>query len=261
MLKKRLIPKLLFSWRKTYRGLKPVLVVTNRFSSSRAIGDPLSQAKIFESNLADELLLINLDNSEVSWPIFLKTLGSISTTLSTPLAVGGGIRTFDQVKSLFCHGADKIILNTGAIDQPSLISDVASVYGTQSVVVNIDYCLSSESQYSIYSSSGTIKTSLDLQDWIFKVVALGAGEIFLNSIDRDGTCNGLDIGTMQYVRSLIRVPVILSGGCGLSSHFVDGYKAGADAVAAGTFFCTRDQSPMQCRSHINNAGVPIRLQL
>ena len=138
MLKRRLIPKLQLGLRRSFRGAQPVLVVTRQFGSRRAIGDPLSQAKIYEAQLADELILVDLERTEESWPVLLETLESVAGALATPLAVGGGVHSFEQVQSLLDRGADKVVLNSAALEQPSLIDRVAAAYGAQCVVLSLD---------------------------------------------------------------------------------------------------------------------------
>ena len=135
MLKRRLIPKLQLGLRQSFRGAQPVLVVTRQFDSRRAIGDPLSQAKIYEAQLADELILVDLERTQESWPVLLETLESVAEALATPLAVGGAVHSFEQVQSLLDRGADKVVLNSAALEQPSLIDRVAAAYGAQCVVL------------------------------------------------------------------------------------------------------------------------------
>jgi len=260
MLKKRLIPKLQFSIKSSFRGPKPVLVITRQFGSQRPIGDPLSQAKIYEAQMADELVLVDLFRTDDSWPVLLDTLQEMSESLATPLSVGGGIGKFDQVQQLLDRGADKVVLNTGAYTDPSLIDSVANRYGSQCVVMSIDVRRASDSSFLVYVNGGKLATELDLLTWASECINRGAGEILLTSIDNDGTASGLDLRALKLLCTYVKIPVIASGGCGLSEHFVSGYQAGASAVSAGTFFSQRDQNPMQCRSHIRNAGLPIRLE-
>ncbi len=139
MLKKRLIPKLQLNFKETIRGFKPILVLTRQFNNPRAIGSPLSQAKIYEAQLADELFLLDLTRNESSWDPFLSILEEISFELATPLSAGGGINSFEQVQELLERGADKVILNSGAIKKPELIDKVSNTYGSQCVVVCIDF--------------------------------------------------------------------------------------------------------------------------
>jgi len=261
MLKRRLIPKLQLGLRQSFRGAQSVLMVTRRFSSHRAIGDPLSQAKIYEAQLADELILVDIERSQESWPMLLATLERMADALATPIAVGGGLHSFEQVQALLDRGADKVVINSAALDKPQLIDKVAGAYGSQCVVLSLDARPHSAGGWRVWSAGGQTDTSRDALHWASEAVERGAGEVLATAIDRDGTGEGLDLVLTAAMASTLAVPVIASGGCGLAQHFVEGYEAGAAAVAAGTFFCQRDQNPMQCRSHIRNAGLPIRLEV
>ena len=261
MLKRRLIPKLQLGLRSSFRGAQPVLVITRQFGNRRAIGDPLSQAKIYEAQLADELILVDLERTEESWPVLLETLESVANALATPLAVGGGVHSFEQVQSLLDRGADKVVLNSAALEQPSLIDHVAAAYGAQCVVLSLDARPSNDVGWRVWADAGRRDGEREALEWAREAADRGAGELMATAIDRDGTGEGLDLALTSALSQSLAVPVIASGGCGLAQHFVEGYQAGAAAVAAGTFFCQRDQNPMQCRSHIRNAGLPIRLEV
>ena len=261
MLKRRLIPKLQLGLRQSFRGAQLVLVITRQFGMRRAIGDPLSQAKIYEAQLADELILVDLERSQESWPLLLSTLEAVADALATPLAVGGGLHSFEQVQALLDRGADKVVINSAALEQPELIDRVADAYGSQCVVLSLDAKTIASSGWRVWSEAGQTDTGRDALQWANEAVQRGVGEVLVTAIDRDGTGEGLDLALIAAMASTLSVPVIASGGCGLAHHFVEGYQAGAAAVAAGTFFCQRDQNPMQCRAHIRNAGLPIRLEV
>lgn len=258
MLKRRLIPKLQLGLRRSFRGAQPVLVVTRQFGRRRAIGDPLSQAKIYEAQLADELILVDLERTEESWPVLLETLESVAEALATPLAVGGGVHCFEQVQSLLDRGADKVVLNSSALERPSLIDRIAGAYGSQCVVLSLDARPGSGSGWSVWTDGGRLDGKRDVVQWAREAVDRGAGEVMATAIERDGTGTGLDLALTESLSQALLVPLTISGGCGLAQHFVEGYIAGAAAVAAGSFFSQRDQNPMQCRSHIYNAGICIR---
>jgi cyclase len=261
MLKRRLIPKLQLGLRQSFRGSQPVLVVTRQFGQRRAIGDPLSQAKIYEAQLADELVLVDLERSAESWPVLLTTLESMAEALATPLAVGGGLHSFEQIQALLDRGADKVVLNSAALEQPGLIDQVAEAYGAQCVVLSLDARSDGVGGWRVWVDGARSDSGRAALAWALEAVQRGAGEVLATSIDRDGTGEGLDLPLIEALAGGLSVPLIAAGGCGLAQHFVDGYQAGAAAVAAGTFFCQRDQNPMQCRSHIRNAGLPIRLEV
>ena len=258
MLKRRLIPKLQLGLRHSFRGSQPVLVVTRQFDRRRAVGDPLSQAKIYEAQLADELILVDLERTDESWSVLLSTVSTMAEALATPLAVGGGLHSLEQVQALLDRGADKVILNSAALEQPDLIDRVANAYGTQCVVLSLDARPHSAGGWHVWAESGQLDSRRKVLPWVREAVDRGVGEVMVTAIDRDGTGEGLDLDLTTTLAEALTVPMIASGGCGLAQHFVEGYQAGAAAVAAGTFFCQRDQNPMQCRSHILNAGICIR---
>ena len=236
-------------------------MVTRQFGVRRAIGEPLSQAKIYEAQLADELILVDLERTEESWRVLLSTVEAMAEALATPLAVGGGVHSFEQVQALLDRGADKVVINSAALEQPELIDRVATAYGAQCVVISLDARPQPEGGWGVWSEAGTLDGRREVLSWAREAVDRGAGEVMVTAIERDGTGEGLDLALTTAMAEALPVPLIASGGCGLAQHFVDGYQAGASAVAAGTFFCQRDQSPMQCRSHIRNAGIPIRLDV
>ncbi len=260
-MKRRLIPKLQLILKQTYNGKKPILVLTKQFSGYRPVGDVISQAKIFEAQLADEIVLVDLIGNDESWPILLDTVQLISEVLATPLSVGGGLKDLDQIQALLNRGADKVIINTGAIEDPELINRASSLYGSQCITLSIDAIKKEQDTWLVFKSNGSINTGIAVIDWAKEVVERGAGEILITSIINDGGGNGLDLELIQSIVRAVNVPIIASGGCGIAKHFVDGYKVGASGIASGTYFFKRDQNPIQCRSHIANSGIPIRLSL
>jgi cyclase len=244
MLKRRLIPKLQIRTLKLGDRLRPVLVTTFRFGKYIEIGDPVSQARIYEAQAADELIILDLDASSESRKTLVDVVRKAAEVIFMPFTVGGGVRTVDDFFTLLSNGADKVSINTAAVETPDLIDKAASALGSQCVVLSIDYRRNDTNGYVVWTRGGTVRTGLDPVKWAKEGEMRGAGEILLTSID---------------VVS-VSVPVITSGGCGLAAHFVDGYISGkADAVSAGTYFCFKDENTMQVRSHIKNAGVPIRL--
>jgi len=236
-----------------------VLVITRQFNEVIEIGDPVSQAKIYEAQAADELIFINIDRHQKDIENLAKIIHKISEEIFMPVTVGGGVTSEEHFRILLQNGADKISINTIAVRDPSFISLTSRKYGAQCVVVSIDYKKENDG-YRVYANCGQQKTELDPVMWAIEAEKLGAGEILLSNIDHDGMRQGLNLEMTRKVAEAVSIPVITSGGCGLASHFSDGFLKGkADAVAAGSFFAHRDQNFMQTRSQIRNAGVIIRV--
>lgn len=259
MSKKRLIPKLQLksSLRDPNRML---LVISKQFSDYTEIGDPVSQSKIYQDQGADEIIFINIDQRQNGITKLSEIIRKVSEEIFMPITVGGGVRNEQDFKLLLSNGADKISINTVAIENPMIIKETSQKYGAQCVVVSIDYALNDDGDYRVFTNGGKTETPWNPIEWAVKCEELGAGEILLTSIDRDGMKQGIDIKITSQIAHQLKIPIITSGGCGIASHFSDAYLlGGADAVSAGTFFAHRDQNFMQTRSHISNAGVNVRL--
>lgn len=261
MLKKRLIPKLLIKHRRLGAVVRPVLVTTRKYVDAIEVGDPVSQAKIYEAQLADELIVLNIDGVPIANDeMMIDLIERLASETFMPLAVGGGVRCADDFGRLLERGADKVTTNSAALDDPFVIEKAARRYGAQCVVVSIDYRYDEDGVARVYKDNARRPTGRRTEDWAREAVDRGAGELLLTDADRDGTGQGLDLALARAVTEAVPVPVILSGGCGLAAHFSAGFlEGGAEGVAAGTFFSFRDQNPIQTRSHIRNAGVAIRM--
>ena len=260
MLKRRLIPKLQLRSARIGGSERMVLVTTVRFGPGVQIGDPISQAKIYQAQTADELIFLDLDATSQARRTMAAIVEKAAGEIFMPLTVGGGVRSIADFRLLLLSGADKISVNAAAVEEPELISRASGEFGAQCVVVGIDYRDVGGGRYSVFTRGGSQDTGLDPVTWAETCEKRGAGEILLTSIDRDGTGAGLDIALTRRIAEAVSIPVITSGGCGTAAHFVEGFAEGrADAVAAGTFFCLKDQTPLQTRARINNAGIPIRL--
>jgi cyclase len=260
MLKKRLIPKLQLKRSRFGARDRLVLVTTVAFSEVIEVGDPVSQAKIYEAQAADELIFLDLDASTDDREPIAEVVERAAEQIFMPFTVGGGIRSLQDIRSLLSRGADKVSINTAAVERPDLLRKASEQYGAQCIVLSIDYRQDDAGAHRVWTRGGTKETNLEPAAWALEAERLGVGEILLTSIDRDGSREGLDLELTRRVADRVSVPVITSGGCGLASHFVAGFTEGrADAVSAGTYFSFKDQNPMQARSHIKNAGVPIRL--
>jgi cyclase len=237
-----------------------VLVITKQFGHSIEIGDPVSQAKIYQDQAADELIFINIDRTERNIEKLATVIHQVSQEIFMPMTVGGGVLNEEHFRILLTNGADKIAINTQAVKDPSLISKTSKKYGAQCVVVSIDYKQDADGNNWVYLNGGQEKTNFNPVEWAKEAERLGAGEILLTSIDHDGMRDGLNLDVTRKVAEVVSIPVISGGGCGLAKHFIDGFIIGrADAVTSGSFFAHRDQNLMQTRSHIKNAGINIRV--
>ena len=260
MLKRRLIPKLQMKPTRFGSRSRMVLVTTIGFGEVIEIGDPVSQAKIYEAQAADELIFLDLDASSENRETLVDVVKKSAEEIFMPFTVGGGVKTIEDFRKLLSNGADKVSINTAAVENPALIDKASEVFGAQCVVVSIDYRKTENGEYRVWTKSGKTETNLEPVAWAVEAEKRGAGEILLTSIDRDGSRRGLDLELTRAVADAVSIPVITSGGCGMACHVTDGFiKGKADAVSAGTYFCFKDENPMQTRSQIKNAGIPIRL--
>jgi cyclase len=259
VLNRRLIPKLQMKRSRVGVGERLVLVTTIGFSAVVEIGDPVSQARIFQAQAADELIFLDLDAAREDRSPLIETIRRSAEEIFMPFTVGGGVRSIEDFRLLLANGADKVSVNTAAVEDPRLLTIAADAFGVQCVVVSIDFRRGADGKCEVYTFGGSKPTGLDPVRWAASAQELGGGEILLTSIDCDGTRRGLDLEIVAQVCREVDIPVVVAGGCGRASHFVDGFAAGADGVAAGTYFSFRDENPMQTRSQISNAGYPIRL--
>jgi cyclase len=259
MAKKRLIPKLLLS-PSSNNPAKQVLVITKQYSETIDVGSPVSTAKVFQAQGADELILSNIKPNLIAYNTLRSITNQLSEEIFMPITVGGGINSVLQFKELLSDGADKISINTAAILNPQLITEASEIYGAQCVVISIDYKKNEKGDLKVFINGGETSTEKHPIDWALQVEKLGAGEILFTSIDNDGMRNGLDHATISDLCRAVSIPVIASGGCSLPQHFIDGYNfSKLEAIAAGTFFAFKDQNFMQIRSAIKNAGIDIRV--
>ena len=212
------------------------LVKTQKFKNPRYIGDPINAVRIFNNKEVDELVLLDVTaTAEKRGPKF-EDISEIVSEAFMPIGYGGGITNISQVERLFKIGIEKVILNTSAFSNESLIGEASRIYGNQSIVVSIDVKKDIFGTYHVYTNGGKTKQKGDLLQILYRLQNLGAGEIILNAIDREGTMNGYDLKLVEEVCKKLKVPVVASGGAGKIEHFVEAINAGASAVAAGSMF-------------------------
>lgn len=246
----RVIPCLDVHGGKVVKGVK--------FEDLKEKGDPARLAQRYEEEGADEIVFLDISATIEERRALYEKVEETASTLSIPLTVGGGIKTLEDVSKLFSFGADKVSMNTGAIKNPGLIEETAREYGSQAVVVAIDVKLV-EGKYIVFTHSGKNKTEWVAEEWAKRVETLGAGEILLTSIDRDGTRKGFDTSLIGAVRRNVKLPIIASGGAGNPRHFVEAVRAGADAVLAAGIFHEEKVRIIEVKQELFKNGVEVRL--
>jgi len=211
------------------------MVKTRAFANAQYMGDPINAVKIFNEKQADELVLLGIEAS-AKGHIDFDWIEDIVSEAFMPLAYGGGVRTLDDAAELFKRGVEKVILNTAAYENPELISQIAGRFGAQAVAVSIDARRNIWKQWKAYVRSGRKETKVSPKELAQRSEALGAGEILLTSIEREGVFTGYDLDLLEQVAGAVGVPVIINGGAGAISHFAPAVQRGASAVAAGSMF-------------------------
>jgi cyclase len=225
---KRVIPVLLLKKNGLYK--------TKLFSNPTYIGDPINAIRIFNDKYIDELILLDISASKNNSKPNFNLLYQICGECFMPLCYGGGIDSLDTAKNLFQCGIEKVSLQSSILENTKLIEQIAKIYGSQSIVASIDVKKNIFNNYKIYSHKLNKSISLNLNDYIKSLIDSGVGEILINSVDRDGLMKGLDLELIKLISMKSTVPVIAMGGVGSLNHIIDGFEAGADAVAAGSFF-------------------------
>ena len=252
MLKKRIIPLLLLKQKRVVKGKK--------FTNFKDTGNPITAVKVYSSQEADELMFIDIEQDKNSKNVLLKTIKEVSKQCSMPLAVGGGIKCVDDVRSLLLAGADKVLINSALIDNPTLIQDVAQIFGSQCIIGGIDYKTEKNSNLKyVYKDCGKTKLKLDPLNHALKLQSLGVGEILFNSIDHDGMMEGFDNDYIKKISKLLSIPLIACGGAGNFMHLVELFKnSSTSAAACASLFHFGDNNPIRARSFLRNYKIPMR---
>jgi cyclase len=248
------------------RRVIPCLDVTNgrvvkgiEFVQLRDAGDPVEMAAFYNRAGADELVFLDITASSDSRKTMIDVVTRTASEVFIPLTVGGGVRTTDDMKELLGAGADKVSLNTAAINDPELITRGADRFGRQFVVVAIDARREPDGSWAVYTHGGRNKTNLDAVSWAQRAAELGAGELLVTSMDRDGTRDGYDVALLEAIGTTVDVPLIASGGAGSLDHFVDALAPGrADAVLAASLFHFGELSVADLKAYLLAQGLPVR---
>lgn len=254
MLKTRLIPVLLL---KKGRMVKPVMFGEK---GERDVGWPITTAKIYDSQEADELIFLDITATGDGRRFLIGTLKEVTKNCFIPLTAGGGIRTLADIKEILSAGADKVSINTFAVENPGFVKSASNKFGRQCIVISLDVRRKGKGQYEIYTHGGKKPTGLEVKEFVQKISSLGAGEILLTSIDREGSMKGYDLELIRLVSDAVSIPVIAHGGAGDRQDFVNAIKEGhASAVAAASVFHFSDSNLTQVKSFMFNNKLPVRL--
>ena len=252
MLAKRIIPCLDVTAGRVVKG-------TN-FVGLRDAGDPIEIARRYDAQGADELTFLDITASSDQRDIILDVVEACAAQVFIPLTVGGGVRQVADVRRLLHAGADKVSINTAAVDRPELVREASDKVGSQCIVVAIDAKQVAPGRWEVFTHGGRKATGLDVVAWACKMADYGAGEILLTSMDRDGTCEGFDLALTQAVSDAVPVPVIASGGVGTLAHLAEGVSEGhASAVLAASIFHFGQHTVQEAKVFMKERGIPVRL--
>lgn len=251
MLAKRIIPCLDVRDGKVVKGVN--------FQGIRDVGDPVALAKEYNKQGADEIVFYDITASHEGRGVMLSVVSETAAQVFVPLCVGGGIKTIDDFRDTLRAGADKVSVNSQAVQNPKLISDAAEVFGSQCVVVGIDAKRGENGDFRVFINGGRVDYNLPLGDWVAEIERRGAGEICLNSMDADGTKAGFDLEMLNFVCERVKIPVIASGGCGCLSDFSEVFEeTPASAALAASLFHFRELTVGEVKEHLRGKGLPVR---
>ena len=253
-LAKRIIPCLDVDSGRVVKGVNFINIID--------AGDPKEIAKRYDEEGADELVMLDITASNELRETTYKTIEEIASEVFIPLTVGGGVRTLEDIKKLLRSGADKVSINTAGVENPNFIKEAANKFGSQCIVVAVDAKQkeNKKGSWEVVTFGGRNRTGIDVIDWVRHVEKIGAGEILLTSMDRDGTKNGFDNDLNSIITSSLSIPVIASGGAGNVNHLIDGIRmGGVDAVLAASIFHFSEYSITEVKEEMRMAGIEVRL--
>ena len=252
MLKKRIIPCPDIKNGRVVKGINFVDLVD--------AGDPAEQAKIYNDSGADEICFLDITASHEDRNTILEVVKKTTEKCFVPLTVGGGVRTIEDINNLLLAGADKVSINTASVSNENLIKEATEKFGSQSIVVAVDAKKVNNDKWEVFTHGGRKPTGKDVLKFVEKMESLGAGEILLTSMDRDGTKKGYDLDLIKKVSNLVNIPVIASGGVGNLEHLHQGFKIGkASAVLAASFFHFGEYSILDAKQYLDSKGIAVRI--
>jgi len=252
MLCKRIIPCLDVKDGQVVKG--------TRFKSIRQVEDPVYLAERYAKQGADELVFYDITATHEGRGIFLDIIRDVAKAINIPFMIGGGIRTLDDFTAVLNAGADKVSINSAAVANPELIREAALKFGAQCVVLSMDV-KRTNNEWKIVTHGGRKDTGLSALEWAIEGVALGAGEIVINSIDEDGVKSGYDLDIIKMISNAVNVPVIASGGAGMKKHFYEAYEAGADGALAASVFHYGEIDIPDLKDYLSLKNIPMRLKI
>jgi cyclase len=252
MLKKRIIPTLLFNNNKLVKGVQ--------FNSWRTVGSIIQAVRVYKVRKVDELILLDIAATNLNKKIDLELINEVANECFMPLTFGGGIKNLDDISKILKAGADKVCINSFATKDIKFIENACKTFGSQAIIVSVDYKMTEENIYSVWSHSGKIKTNLIFEEYLKNLENAGVGEIILTSIDRDGTMKGYDVNTLLKVNNLIKIPVIASGGAGDFENMLDLLnRVNVSALAAGSIYHFTKKTPLDIKKYLNLNKIPVRI--
>ena len=251
MLAKRIIPCLDVRDGRVVKGIN--------FEGIKEVGDPVECAEMYNKQGADEIVFLDITATHEKRKTIVDVVSKTAQKVFVPLTVGGGIRTVDDFREILRAGADKVSVNSSAVNRPELLAEAADIFGSQCVVIAIDARRAEDGRFHVVINGGRIDTGLDAVEWAKKACQLGAGEILLTSMDTDGTKNGFDLELLNAITGEVNVPVIASGGCGKLEDFSEVFtKTDADAALAASIFHYKESTDSEVKKYLDQCGIPVR---
>jgi len=251
VVKKRIIPKFLLKDGRLVKGVQ----FTNNF---REAGNPVSTSKVYDAYGVDELIFLDITASQESRKAVCGIIEKVSEEVFMPFTAGGGVSTLEDINNLLRSGADKVSINTAAVESPGFIKKSAQVYGNQCIIASLDYKEVAPGKFRVFTHGGQIETNHDPVELAMMMRDQGCGEIMLCSIDRDGTMTGYDLDMIDKLADKLDIPLIISSGAGSLQDCIDAFDAGASAITISSMFFFTDHSPIKVRSYLSSKGVDVR---